>query len=140
MSKPTDQVAQDIAAITKLKAKYWHCIDNKLWDEVVRCFAEDAVADYPNGKFRGSKAIAKSLRDTLGHGPVAHVGHNLGIEITSDTTATATWQADVSMSDAKTNVVLKLRTYYEDDYVKDKGHWMIKSAKMRIMPTDPDLK
>ena len=140
MSKPADQVPQDIEAIMKLKAKYWHCIDNKLWDEVVHCFAEDAVADYPNGKFRGRKAIAKSLRDTLSHGPVTHVGHNLGIEITSDTGARATWEADVSMTDAKTNATSKLRTYYEDEYVKDKGQWVIKSVKMRIMPTDPDLK
>ena len=37
---------EDIEAIKKLKARYLRCVDNRLWDEMNECFAEDVVADY----------------------------------------------------------------------------------------------
>ena len=128
--------AKDVESIEELKAKYWRCIDNKLWDEVTECFAEDAVIDFPNGVFRGRQAIAQSFKETLSHGPVAHEGRSLGIEITGDTTAKAGWQADVSMTDPRTNASLRLRTSYEDEYVKQGDRWLISASSMRMMPAD----
>ena len=55
------RVLGDIEAIKKLKAKYWRCIDKKLWDELEDCFVEDAVADYrKNLNFQGRKVRVKS--------------------------------------------------------------------------------
>jgi len=113
---------------------YWRCTDNKLWDKVGECFAEDAVIDYPNGVFRGRQAIANSMKQTLSHGPVAHEGRNLGIEMTGDTSARGSWQADVSMTDPRTGVPLKLRTSYDDEYVKLGDSWLIRSSRMTMMP------
>lgn len=134
--EPSNIQAKDIESIKELKAKYWRCVDNKLWDEVTGCFAEDALIDYPNGVFRGRQAIAQSFKETLSHGPVAHEGRSLGIEITSDTTARASWQADVSMTDPRTNAPLRLGTSYEDEYVKQGDRWLISVSEMRIMPAD----
>ena len=81
------RVLVDIEAIKKLKAKYWRCIDKKLWDELEDCFVEDAVADYgKNLNFQGRKAIIQFLKDNLGSDSVitVHQGHNPEIEITSD--------------------------------------------------------
>jgi len=132
MAGMPDKQMADIDAIDKLKARYWHCIDNKMWQEVVHCFAEDAVADYPNGTFRGREAIAKSFKDTSSPGPVAHVGHRLGIETISDITARGSWQAEVSMTDPNTASTVRFHTAYEDEYVKDKGQWVIQNSKMRL--------
>ena len=136
MVEPSNIQAKDIESIKKLKAKYWHCIDNKLWAEVADCFAEDAVADYPNGRFQGRQAIAQSFKETLSHGPVAHEGRSLGIEITSDTTAKASWKADVSMTDPRTNAPLRIRSSYEDEYVKQGNRWLMSVSKMKMIPAD----
>lgn len=126
--------AKDIESIKELKMKYWRCVDNKMWDEVKECYAEDAVIDYPNGVFRGREAIAQSFKQMLSHGPVAHQGQSLGIEMTGDTTAKASWQADVAMTDPRTNAPVKIRTSYEDEYVKQGDTWVINASKMRMIP------
>jgi len=116
-----------------VKTKYWHCIDNKLWDEVAGCFAEDSVADYPDKKSQGKEAIADYLKNTLGRGPVAHEGYKPSIEISSDTKAKGTWEANVSMTDVTTDTEIRLHVFYEDEYAKEKGEWKIGSTKMRIV-------
>ena len=133
MSESKGQAAQDIKAITELKAQYWHCVDNKLWDALGNCFTEDAVADYPNGRFEGRPAAVGMMEQTLGHGPVRHEGHNLNIAITGDATAEGTWQADVSMTDPRAGTEMHMKVSYEDLYIKEKGEWKIKNTKMRIM-------
>jgi hypothetical protein len=40
------RVLEEIEAIKKLKAKYFRCVDKKLWDEMEELWVEDAVADY----------------------------------------------------------------------------------------------
>ncbi|MBN2099971.1 MAG: nuclear transport factor 2 family protein, partial [Dehalococcoidia bacterium] len=37
---------EDIEAIKKLKARYWRCVDRKLWAEMAEVFTEEATADY----------------------------------------------------------------------------------------------
>ena len=39
-------VLEDIEAIKNLKARSLRSVDNRLWDEMNECFAEDVVADY----------------------------------------------------------------------------------------------
>jgi len=126
------KVLEDIEALKKLKAKYWRCIDKKLWDEIVDCFVEDAAADYgPNMQFQGRKAIVQFLKDSLGRDSIitAHNGHNAEIEITSDTTARGIW----ALND---QVVIQPNTrrrgwgHYEDEYIKEKGKWEIKNTKI----------
>jgi len=125
------RVLGDIEAIKKLKAKYWRCIDKKLWDELEDCFVEDAVADYgKNLNFQGRKAIIQFLKDNLGSDSVitVHQGHNPEIEITSDTTARGIWALhDYLVFQPK--ITINGWGYYEDEYVKQNGEWKKKSIK-----------
>jgi uncharacterized protein (TIGR02246 family) len=124
------RVLQDIEAIKKLKAKYWRCIDRKLWEEITSCFTEDAVADYaPEVKPRGREAILKWLKDFHRQGvTTAHAGHNPEIEITSDTEATGIWAIHVYIV-RQPKTKMRAWSHYEDKYVKEDGQWKIRSTK-----------
>ena len=127
---------EDVEAIKKLKAKYWRCVDKKLWDEIADCFTRDAVADYGANmeRLKGRKAIVKFLKDSLGRDSVitAHRGHNPEIDIKSDRAAAGTW----ALSDF---IIMEPNTrrrgwgFYEDEYVKERGQWRKKSTKMRCL-------
>jgi len=125
------RVLGDIEAIKKLKAKYWRCIDKKLWDELEDCFVEDAVADYgKNLNFQGRKAIIQFLKDNLGSDSVitVHQGHNPEIEITSDTTSRGIWALHDYLV-FQPNITINGWGHYEDAYVKQNGEWKKKSIK-----------
>ena len=125
------RVLGDIEAIKKLKAKYWRCIDKKLWDELEDCFVEYAVADYgKNLNFQGRKAIIQFLKDNLGSDSVitVHQGHNPEIEITSDTTAKGIWALHDYLV-FQPNITINGWGHYEDEYVKQNGEWKKKSIK-----------
>jgi len=126
------RVLEDIEAIKKLKAKYFRCLDKKLWNEIEDCFVEDAAADYgPDIKLQGRKAIINFLKNTLGQGSFisAHQGHNPEIEITSDTTARGIWVLNDHLI-IKTIATLNGWGYYDDEYVKENGEWKKKSTKI----------
>jgi len=127
------RVMEDIEAIKKLKAKYFRCVDKKLWDEMEGCFAEDAVADYGMGieLLQGRKAIIQFLKGNLGRESMitAHQGHNPEIEITSDTTAKGVWLLNDRLI-VQTIATLNGWGYYEDEYVKVNGEWKKKSTKI----------
>ena len=82
---------EDIEAIKKLKAKYWRCVDRKLWDEMAEVFTKEATADYgPDIKLKGRPAIVQFLKSSLGADTVitSHVGQRPEIELTGESTAT----------------------------------------------------
>ena len=119
----------DIEAIKRLKAKYWRCVDKKLWTELAEVFTEDATLDYGDTHIDGGETIAQSIREALGDAATAHGGHSPEIEITSDTTAKGIWALMdylVWGSDRK----MMGFGHYEDEYVKEDGLWQIKSTKL----------
>lgn len=125
------RVLADIEEIKKLKAKYWRCIDKKLWDELEDCFVEDAIADYgKNLNFQGRNAIIQFLKDNLGGDSVitVHQGHNPEIEITSDTTARGIWALHDYLV-FQPNITINGWGHYEDEYVKQNGEWKKRSIK-----------
>jgi len=125
------QALEDIEAIKKLKAKYWRCLDRKLWDELADCFIFDAKADYgAKMKFDGREAIICFLRDSLGGENVTttHGGHNPEIEIISGSTARATWALNDYIV-IRPNTKRRGWGFYEDEYVKEGGAWKIKMTR-----------
>ncbi len=123
---------EDIEEIRKLKAKYWRCLDRKLWDELADCFTEDAVAEYSqDGSREGREAIIGFLKDILAKEAVitAHGGHNAEIEILDENTARATW----ALNDL---VIMQPGTrmegwgYYEDIYARQDGRWRKKRSRL----------
>ena len=137
MAEPNDigkriRVLEDIESIRKLKAKYFRCVDNNLWDEMEEVFTEDAFADYgPDIKLEGRKAIIEFLTKTVGRESftTAHQGHNAEIEITSDTTAKAKWALQDRLI-IKGVSTLTGWGYYDEEYVKRDGQWKIKNTRI----------
>ena len=127
------RVLEDIEAIKKLKAKYFRCVDKKLWDEMEEVWVEDAVADYGMGieLLQGRKAIMDFLKKNLGLDSMisAHQGHNPEIEITSDTTARGVWLLNDRLI-IQTIATMNAWGYYEDEYVKVSGEWKKKGTKI----------
>ncbi len=126
------RVLQDTEAIKKLKARYWRCIDKKLWSDLEEVFAEDATADYgPNMQLEGRAAIIQFLKDNLGAESLitVHGGHSPEIEITSETTARGIWALnDLLVRPPGTRMMGW--SHYHDEYVKEKGQWRKKSTKI----------
>jgi hypothetical protein len=127
------RVMEDTEAIKKLKAKYFRCVDKKLWDEMEEVWVEDAVADYGMGieLLQGIKAIMEFLKKNLDRDSMisVHQGHNPEIEITSDTTARGVWVLNDRLI-IQTIATLNGWRYYEDEYVKVNGEWKKKSTKI----------
>jgi bile-acid 7alpha-dehydratase len=127
------RIMEDIEAIKKLKAKYFRCVDKKLWEEMETVLTEDAVADYGMGieLLQGRKAIIEFLKKNLDRDSMisVHQGHNPEIEITSDTTARGVWVLNDRLI-IQTIATLNGWRYYEDEYVKVNGEWKKKSTKI----------
>jgi hypothetical protein len=122
------RVLEDIEAIKQLKYRYWRHLDLKEWDEMAACFAPDATVSYGEGKyeFRGVDAIMQFLRQSLGRetGSVTiHQGHHPEIELTGDTTATATWALYNYMFNERQRRGIRIGAYYRDRLVKLDGAW-----------------
>ena len=133
-------VLEDIEAIRKLKARYFRCLDKKMWDELTACFTEDAVlAEHErNINLQGAKPIIEFLRQGLGpdHLITVHQGHNSEIEITSDTTARGTWALYSSLFNSQVNKGSRGWGVYEDEYAKEKGEWKIESTTISRLFTE----
>ena len=127
------RVMEDIEAIKKLKAKYFRCVDKKLWEEMETVLTEDAVADYGMGieLLQGRKAIMEFLKKNLGRDSMisVHQGHNPEIEITSEITAKGVWVLNDRLI-IQTIATSSGWRYYEDEYVKVNGEWKKKSTKI----------
>lgn len=124
------QILEDIEAIRKLKSKYWRCVDNKLWDELAECFAEDMVLSFMSKSIEGKNACIKFLKEVLSQAVSAHQGHQAEIEITSESTAKAMWTLNDLLVDMQPGVNYTGFGYYEDEYVKENGRWKIRRSKV----------
>mgnify|MGYP000004668788 CR=1 FL=1 len=49
-------------------ARYWRCLDDKLWSELPDVFTEDVIADYgqPGWRREGREALCAFLRENEG--------------------------------------------------------------------------
>ena len=125
-------ILEDIEAIKRLKAKYWRCIDLKLWQELEDCFSEDVIVDYgPDMQFRGRKAVLNFFREVLGTSSVitVHAGYGAEIEILSDTTAKGVWALNDRVI-TEPSSSMKGWAHYEDEYIKEDGKWKKKTSKI----------
>jgi bile-acid 7alpha-dehydratase len=131
-------VLEDIEAIKRLKYRYWRDLDLKQWDDLAECFVDDATVRYGDGKytFAGRDAILRFLRESLGEhtGAVTvHHGHHPEIELTSPTTARATWALYNYMYNVQHNRAIRIGSYYEDEHVKVGGAWKFKHIGYRAI-------
>lgn len=119
----------ELEAIKRLKYKYMRCIDEKLWDEIEECFAQDATCAYGGGKYAysGRDAILKFLIESMDRKTFlsSHRVHHPEIEFTSDTTATGIWALEDYVIDEENEITIRGAAFYRDKYVKVNGDWKI---------------
>ncbi len=120
----------ELEAIKRLKYKYMRCLDQKKWDEMEECLAEDATASYSGGKYRfeSRPAILAFFREAMGRPGVlsSHRVHHPEIEMLSPTLARGTWALEDTFIDLDAGVTIRGAAFYEDEYVKVRGRWRIR--------------
>ena len=127
------QTLEDVESIKKLKARYWYCVDNKEWDGIAACYAEDAEFECPRlGKLEGGRIIAGVLRKVMKNIQTAHHGHCPEIEITGEGTATGRWTFNDYVK-TKDNGFFRGYGYYKDEYIRVDGSWKIRSSRIRYL-------
>jgi SnoaL-like protein len=147
---PADLV--EIELIKRLKYKYMRCLDQKRWDEMAECFADDAVAEYSGGKYtyEGRDAILAFFRVAMGSTDFlsSHRVHHPEIDLVGPTIATGTWALEDVVIDATRDFSLRGAAFYTDEYVKEDGRWKIRHTsylrsfeeiQMRSQWTPPNL-
>lgn len=126
-------------AITQVKAKYCHYLDNKDWEAYANLFTEDFEIDLPQlelikGRDNALAFIQKALTDAQ----TAHQVHLPEMDINGD-------KADViwAMQDRNTwnppkNGVSKQRGFgqYHEHYVRVDGEWKIARQKLVYLHLD----
>jgi bile-acid 7alpha-dehydratase len=136
MSRPvTPEDLVEIEAIKRLKYLYARCLDQKLWDEIGGCFTADAVAAYSGGgyTFEGREAIVDFLRRSMGAESFhsSHKMHNPEIDLTGPDTASGIWALDDVVIDQQWDITIRGASFYEDDYVKRDGRWMMQRTSYK---------
>ncbi len=123
----------DIEAIRQLRYKYWRCIHQSRWDELMDCYVNDAAVDFGYGLqlegttalkdfYKGSMASAYTLVDPQGHNPE--------IEILSPATARGFWQLDNTMVESQSGKSVRVGASYNEEYIKLNGKWKISVQKV----------
>jgi uncharacterized protein (TIGR02246 family) len=83
-----------VAAIKRLKARYFRTMDTKDWGAMRAVFTDDVVMDTTasgGGIITGADEFMEFLEATLGEAVTVHHGHMPEIELTGPTTATGIW-------------------------------------------------
>jgi SnoaL-like domain len=127
--------AEDIRAIKKLQRAYGYYADRGLWDDLADLFADDAVANYPSGGFDGNASIRAMFIQNLGQGKPGlaegriynHTILQPVVDLAPDgTTATGRWRVLGMLGRFGTSASWA-DSLYRFDYVKQNGHWKIKT-------------
>lgn len=128
------RVIEDVEAVKKLMARYWRCLDDKLWDELPECFTEDVVADYgqPGWRREDRDALVAFLRANEGAPEVriSHGGMNPEVEIESETAASGIFKLhDWVVIGSQTR--MRGFAQYRMRFVKQAGRWKIRRLDLR---------
>lgn len=121
---------ENVEAIKRLKHRYLHCLDSKLWEEMEQCLSMDVKASFMGGamKYDGRDELMDFYRVALPPTRLtAHTGHHPQIEITGKASATGTWEVKAYLIETEANLSLGGMSVFHEEYVKETGVWKIKS-------------
>ncbi len=128
------RVIEDNEAVKKLMARYWRCLDDKLWDELPGCFTPDVIADYgqPGWRREGREALVAFLRENEGAPEVriSHGGMNPEVEIESETAASGIFKLhDWVVIGSQTR--MRGFAQYRMRFTRRSGPWQIERLDLR---------
>lgn len=134
-----------IEKIKQLKARYFRCMDTKDWAGFEAVFAPDATVDYtPPGansadwSVSGREKILDFVRRLVGPAITVHHGHMPEIEVTSPTTARATFAMEdlIWWPPGSRRRTLHGWGHYQETYVQIDGRWLIKTLRLSRLRVD----
>ena len=130
---------QDVQNIEKLQRAYGFYLDNRLWDEIIDLFSDDAesleISD--SGVYLGKKGVERFFRQVLGKGGLPPMPGSLGIHMQlqgivnvgpAPDAAKGRWQCVMLIAtplEGELRAVLG-HGVYEVDYAKRDGLWTFK--------------
>jgi hypothetical protein len=122
------QVYEDIEAVKNLHISYVYALSNMQWDDMVECFADDALLDVGGLKASGKAEISGVFHNILAKNLTLKDGHFVGEPIVSvkGKKATAIWILYLFYSQP---AVRWAQGRQEVEYVKIRGKWKIKTMK-----------
>ena len=125
---------EDSEAVKKLMARYWRCLDDKLWGELPTCFTPDVIADYgqPAWRREGRDALVAFLRENEGAPEIriSHGGMNPEVEIESESAASGIFKLhDWVVIGSQTR--MRGFAQYRMQFVKQADGWRIHRMDLR---------
>ena len=135
-----------IEEIRQLKARYFHLMDRKRWDEWADVFCEDVLVDTTqegSPLLEGRKAFVEFLPPILEGVKTVHHGHAAEIRVTGVDSASGTWSMEDRLFCPPEQGGRHLwgTGFYFEKYRKDAdGHWRILEMKLRRSRTEGDGK
>ena len=126
----------DIEAIKQLKARYFRCLDKKLWDEFGEVFTEDghldSSGDAPHAVATGRAAIVALVGGAVGEAVTVHHGHMPEIEIVAPDRARGIWAMEdyLEFPGDPPALIVHGRGHYFEEYGRQDGQWRIKSLRL----------
>jgi len=132
------KVLEDIEAIKNMQNDYIYGLASQQWDDMLDCFADDAVADiWTHGPRRGKKAIRELFQGFEGKILPTH-GHLVAqpvIKVDGDT-AEGYWILYLFIDEPATQY---FQGKYECKYVREKDGWKFSHLKyIRPWPPVPE--
>ncbi len=133
------QVLEDIEAIKKLKARYFHACDRKHVDVIRECFVEgDCMIDYGAvGVFKNREGLIDLFTEKACLDSIIdmHHGQNPQITVMSDTIAVAAWDLFFYQINTEADTLMQLAGFYEDKFKKTNKGWRIEETKFNVTST-----
>ena len=119
----------EVEEIKRLKYKYMHCVDKKLWKEMEEVFIPEATVAYSAGRYsyEGRDAIIDWLKQGMDRDAFhsTHSVHQPEIDLLSSDRAVGTWKIEDIVIDVEFDITISGAAFYEDRYVKRDGRWLI---------------
>ncbi|QBR02568.1 nuclear transport factor 2 family protein [Paraburkholderia pallida] len=115
--------------IRQLKYRYFRAVDTHDWALLAQCLSEDCRARLNGGQyaFDGRDAYVTTLQALLDRPTflTMHHGHHPELELLAADYARGTWYLEDHAIDLEHNTLLHGAAFYEDEYVKRDGVWLI---------------
>jgi ketosteroid isomerase-like protein len=135
--------ADDRAEIANISARYMVALDAGDIDTVMSTWAEDGVLEWVRGVERGKAAIRKAMsnfggaaaKSNLPQGAASrprtrHFIVNHVIDVNGDTAKTVAYWFNITNETPQKDVQLIYFGHYEDELVRQNGHWLFKKRKI----------
>lgn len=132
-----------VEEIRNLKARYFRCLDCKLWDELEDVLTSTMKVVTPDGSIfcEGGTTYAQSLRHSLESSISCHQGFTAEIQITDASNARAIWAMQDNISWTGNHPKQGWKSivgygHYHETYKFERGAWRIDTLMLTRLRLD----